>query len=185
MFCGEEALGYWQQVDFYLGGAEHAVGHLLYSRFWNHFLHDIGLVSHQEYAQKLVNQGMIGGRSNFVYRAKERFFEEYLLIKVLNPLLSEYGPFAIEEPDYQEEYRYDFAFETNDLVIEVTSIKQVDKVERIRKTAQSDGKRLMVIFTEEIIEHVNDPERIAEWIGAALRSRGDYIISAEIGRAHV
>jgi leucyl-tRNA synthetase len=177
MFCGEEALGYWQQVDFYLGGAEHAVGHLLYSRFWNHFLHDIGLVPHREYAQKLVNQGMIGGRSNFVYRAKERFFEEYLLIKVLKPLFSEYGPFAIAEPDYQEEYKYDFAFETNDLVIEVTSIKQVDKVERIRKTAQSDGKRLMVIFTEEIIEHVNDPERIAEWIRAALQSREDYIIS--------
>jgi leucyl-tRNA synthetase len=177
-FCGREALEYWQQVDFYLGGAEHAVGHLLYSRFWNHFLHDIGLVPHREYAQKLVNQGMIGGRSNFVYRAKERFFEEYLLIKVLNPLLSEHGPFAIAEPDYQEEYKYDFAFETNDLVIEVTSVKQVDKVERIRKTAQSDGKRLMVIFTEEIIEYVNEPERIAEQITAALQSREDYIVSA-------
>ncbi len=177
IFCGEEALNYWQQVDFYLGGAEHAVGHLLYSRFWNHFLYDIGLVPNREYARKLVNQGMIGGRSNFVFRAKERFFEEYLLIKVLNPLLSEYGPFAIAEPDYQEEYKYDFAFETNDLVIEVTSIKQVDKVERIRKTAQSDGKRLMVLFTEEIIEQVNEPERIAERIMAALQSREDYIIS--------
>jgi len=67
-FVGEEAEQYWQQVDLYLGGAEHATGHLLYSRFWHLFLKDLGLVSAPEPFQKLINQGMILGRSNFVYR---------------------------------------------------------------------------------------------------------------------
>jgi leucyl-tRNA synthetase len=67
-FVGETAEQYWQQVDLYLGGAEHATGHLLYARFWHLFLKDLGLVNAPEPFQKLINQGMILGRSNFVYR---------------------------------------------------------------------------------------------------------------------
>ncbi|TDN38138.1 leucine--tRNA ligase [Hymenobacter sp. UV11] len=67
-FVSEEAEQYWGQVDLYMGGAEHATGHLLYSRFWYLFLKDLGLVTHSEPFQKLINQGMILGRSNFVYR---------------------------------------------------------------------------------------------------------------------
>lgn len=67
-FCSKEALRYWQDVDFYMGGSEHATGHLLYSRFWTKFLHDMEIIEVDEFAQKLVNQGMIQGRSNFVYR---------------------------------------------------------------------------------------------------------------------
>jgi leucyl-tRNA synthetase len=62
---------YWQNVDLYVGGTEHATGHLIYSRFWNKFLHDIGVSVKEEPFQKLVNQGMIQGRSNFVYRDNE------------------------------------------------------------------------------------------------------------------
>ncbi len=65
-----EANQYWQDVDLYIGGTEHATGHLVYSRFWNKFLFDIGIVSKDEPFKKLVNQGMIQGRSNFVYRIK-------------------------------------------------------------------------------------------------------------------
>ncbi|MFD2201582.1 leucine--tRNA ligase [Shivajiella indica] len=61
---------YWGAVDLYIGGAEHATGHLLYSRFWTKFLYDIGVVSIEEPFQKMINQGMIQGRSNFVYRLK-------------------------------------------------------------------------------------------------------------------
>lgn len=61
---------YWGAVDLYIGGAEHATGHLLYSRFWTKFLFDIGAVSIEEPFQKMINQGMIQGRSNFVYRVK-------------------------------------------------------------------------------------------------------------------
>lgn len=69
-FVGEEAEAYWQNVDFYMGGAEHAVGHLLYARFWQMFLYDRGFVSQEEPFKKLINQGMIQGRSNFVYRVE-------------------------------------------------------------------------------------------------------------------
>lgn len=65
---GKEADEYWRQVDLYVGGTEHATGHLIYSRFWNKFLYDLGLVCEEEPYKKLVNQGMIQGRSNFVYR---------------------------------------------------------------------------------------------------------------------
>ena len=62
---------YWRQVDLYVGGTEHATGHLVYSRFWNKFLYDLGVVCEDEPFRKLVNQGMIQGRSNFVYRIKD------------------------------------------------------------------------------------------------------------------
>ena len=65
---GKEANEYWRQVDLYLGGSEHATGHLIYSRFWNKFLYDLGYVCEDEPFKKLINQGMIQGRSNFVYR---------------------------------------------------------------------------------------------------------------------
>ncbi|WP_304236220.1 leucine--tRNA ligase [Jiulongibacter sediminis] len=70
-FASKEALNYWQDVDLYLGGTEHATGHLLYSRFWNKFLKDRGFVKQEEFAKKLINQGMIQGRSSFVYRVKD------------------------------------------------------------------------------------------------------------------
>ena len=66
-----EANDYWRQVDLYVGGTEHATGHLIYSRFWNKFLYDYGYVCETEPFRKLVNQGMIQGRSNFVYRIKD------------------------------------------------------------------------------------------------------------------
>ncbi len=62
---------YWRNVDLYIGGTEHATGHLIYSRFWNKFLFDLGLVCEEEPFKKLINQGMIQGRSNFVYRIKD------------------------------------------------------------------------------------------------------------------
>ena len=68
---GKKADEYWRHVDLYVGGTEHATGHLIYSRFWNKFLHDYGYSCEEEPFQKLVNQGMIQGRSNFVYRVNE------------------------------------------------------------------------------------------------------------------
>ena len=68
---GKEANEYWRNVDLYVGGTEHATGHLIYSRFWNKFLYDLGIVCEDEPFKKLINQGMIQGRSNFVYRIKD------------------------------------------------------------------------------------------------------------------
>ena len=67
----KEANEYWQNVDLYIGGTEHATGHLIYSRFWNKFLYDLGEICEDEPFKKLINQGMIQGRTNFVYRIKE------------------------------------------------------------------------------------------------------------------
>lgn len=67
----KEADNYWRNVDLYIGGTEHATGHLIYSRFWNKFLYDLGEVCEDEPFKKLINQGMIQGRSNFVYRIKD------------------------------------------------------------------------------------------------------------------
>ncbi len=70
VFADPETMQYWNQVDLYIGGSEHATGHLLYSRFWAKFLHDIGYITFDEPFKKLINQGMILGRSSFIYRVK-------------------------------------------------------------------------------------------------------------------
>ncbi len=69
-YFSKEAVSYWQNVDLYIGGAEHATGHLIYARFWNKFLFDLGYSVMQEPFKKLINQGMIQGRSSFVYRVQ-------------------------------------------------------------------------------------------------------------------
>jgi leucyl-tRNA synthetase len=147
----------------------------LYSRFWNHFLYDLGLVPEREYAKKLINQGMIQGRSNFVYRAKERFFEEYLMFKVLNPHFGDLKPKFETSSDIDEESKYDIGFEHCDLVIEVISYKKLEKIERKRKNAKADGKRLLVLTNEELTEIINQPALVAQKVQSALDSKEDFI----------
>ncbi|OHT46871.1 leucine--tRNA ligase [Flavobacterium tructae] len=91
-FAGKEALAYWESVDLYIGGSEHATGHLLYSRFWNKFLKDKGFAPTEEPFKKLINQGMILGTSAFVYKVIPKYeIEGSLYIKELNkPLLVPY-----------------------------------------------------------------------------------------------
>ena len=77
-----DVVNYWKNVDLYLGGSEHATGHLIYSRFWNKFLFDLGTAKTEEPFERLVNQGMIQGRSNFVYRVKDSDKEAPLFISL-------------------------------------------------------------------------------------------------------
>src|SRR5690606_38294417 len=70
-FVAKEKVDYWQNVDLYIGGAEHATGHLLYARFWTKFLHDLGHIPFDEPFKKMINQGMIQGNSALVYRSEE------------------------------------------------------------------------------------------------------------------
>ncbi len=102
-FASREAIDYWRDVDLYLGGSEHATGHLLYSRFWNKFLKDIGRVPEEEFAKKLVNQGMIQGRSNFVYRLQKKIinssFDSFHLIPPV--FISKGIVDVIENKDYE------------------------------------------------------------------------------------
>lgn len=77
-----DVVNYWKNVDLYLGGSEHATGHLIYSRFWNKFLFDLGIAKTEEPFERLVNQGMIQGRSNFVYRVKDSDKEAPLFVSL-------------------------------------------------------------------------------------------------------
>ncbi|MBR4229441.1 MAG: leucine--tRNA ligase [Bacteroidales bacterium] len=85
-YFSKEAVKYWQNVDLYVGGAEHGTGHLIYARFWNKFLFDLGMAVKDEPFQKLINQGMIQGRSSFVYRSKadNNLFVSKGLVKNMN-----------------------------------------------------------------------------------------------------
>lgn len=87
-FASEEALKYWQNVDLYIGGSEHATGHLLYSRFWNKFLKDRGFAPTEEPFKKLINQGMILGMSAFVYRvqALKNEYDTYYVFQTPKPV---------------------------------------------------------------------------------------------------
>ena len=87
-FVSDEAQNYWQNVDLYIGGSEHATGHLLYSRFWNKFLKDRGFVNHEEPFKKLINQGMILGTSAFVYRVVAATIQNQDFLKTTNIFVS-------------------------------------------------------------------------------------------------
>ncbi|MFV0345313.1 MAG: leucine--tRNA ligase [Bacteroidales bacterium] len=80
----KEAVNYWRNVDLYIGGREHATGHLIYSRFWNKFLFDLGITLEKEPFKKLVNQGMIQGRSNFVYRIKDSVPQKFVTLEKID-----------------------------------------------------------------------------------------------------
>ena len=99
----EEAASYWQNVDLYVGGSEHATGHLIYSRYWNKFLYDLGVSKVEEPFKKLVNQGMIQGRSNFVYRdnkaseeAGHPVFVSYNIMKQRPAADGDYTPIHVD-----------------------------------------------------------------------------------------
>lgn len=93
-FVSKDLANYWGQVDLYQGGSEHAVGHLLYSRYFNHFLYDRGFVSHKEPFKRLINQGMIQGRTQFVYRSNEN--ENIFISKGLIKKDTEVTPIRID-----------------------------------------------------------------------------------------
>jgi len=85
----QEAINYWQDVDLYIGGSEHATGHLLYSRFWQKFMFDKGLVPKDEFAKKLINQGMITGTSAFVYLIRKNSGESFVSQSIYKKLIDE------------------------------------------------------------------------------------------------
>ena len=93
-FASKQAIAYWKAVDLYIGGSEHATGHLLYSRFWNKFLKDLDLVGEEEPFKKLINQGMIQGRSNFVHRLVDEIGRATNIF-VSNGLIKQYRTSAL------------------------------------------------------------------------------------------
>jgi len=103
VFCSRQASDYWGQVDLYIGGTEHAVGHLLYSRMWTKALYDLGLIGHDEPYKRLVNQGMIQGCSRFVYRLELKGSNNIEELSKKTPVFISYGIRAIEgAPEFHE-----------------------------------------------------------------------------------
>ncbi|MET3129290.1 leucyl-tRNA synthetase [Arcicella rosea] len=158
-FASSEAINYWKAVDLYLGGSEHATGHLLYSRFWNKFLKDLGLVPEEEFAKKLINQGMIQGRSNFVYRVKSSVGEGK------NPVFVSFG---LKEQYETTPIHVDVNIVSNE-VLDVTAFKNwrsdFEKAEFILE----DGKYICGVEVEKMSKskyNVVNPDVLVDKVGA-------------------
>ena len=152
-YFSKEANNYWQQVDLYIGGAEHATGHLIYSRFWNKFLFDIGIACKDEPFKKMVNQGMIQGRTSFVYRVNYEKMAEWRMWQLLknNKLGVEFVR------DYKMgRRRFDFYCPSKNIIIE---IKKMTDLEKVAEPYESIAKQLgCKILLTPIRSVLNDDE---------------------------
>ncbi len=148
-FVSKEAVNYWQQVDFYLGGAEHATGHLLYVRFWTKFLFDLNLIPCKEPAKKLINQGMIQGVSAYVYRINgtNKFVSDGLKNQYETTALHvdiSIAPNHILDPEKFKLWREDF--KNAEFILEGDQYKCGAEVEKMSKSKYN------VVNPDDIIE---------------------------------
>ena len=163
-YFSKEANNYWQNVDLYIGGAEHATGHLIYSRFWNKFLFDLGLACKEEPFQKMVNQGMIQGRSSIAYRVNLEKICEYAVWKRLKE--NKLGLKFVR--DYKEGHRrFDFFCPEKGLIIEINRMGNLEKVaEPWRQFADERGYRLLLV---PIVDIINDFEQGTDYVRERMR----------------
>jgi leucyl-tRNA synthetase len=176
-FCSRKASDYWGQVDLYIGGTEHAVGHLLYSRMWTKALFDLGFIGHDEPYKKLVNQGMIQGSSRFVYRINEHGCEN-----LFSTILSN------TEPKFKRNTTggIDFTFYNDELnkniAVELTSQRTIAKkfesgIERLKTNDQNTV--LIYISNEELLEkYLQGFDVLVSWIKDLLNSDKHYCSNA-------
>jgi leucyl-tRNA synthetase len=163
-YFSAEANSYWQQVDLYMGGAEHATGHLIYARFWNMFLFDLGLTVKDEPFKKMINQGMIQGRSSLVYRVNaEKMAEYYLWQKLQNK-----GMGVEFVRDFRDGHRkFDFFSPEAKLIIEVRRVRSLEKVVHpYADYAREKGYKLLLIPTRDMLL---EKENVFNKIAAAIR----------------
>ena len=153
-FVGNKAVNYWKNVDLYLGGSEHATGHLLYSRFWQNFLFDRGYLPVKEYAKKLINQGMILGNSAFIFRDKKT--KEFLsknLVQVNNV----------------EPIRVDISLVNERNELDVAGLKKNNLVLNNSKFVLENGKYIVGREVEKMSKskhNIVNPDEICEKYGA-------------------
>ncbi|MEA5257390.1 leucine--tRNA ligase [Arcicella aquatica] len=158
-FASQEAINYWKAVDLYMGGSEHATGHLLYSRFWNKFLKDLGLVPEEEFAKKLINQGMIQGRSNFVYRVKSSVGEGK------NPVFVSYG---LKEQYETTPIHTDVNIVSNE-VLDIQAFKKWRADFENAEFILEDGKYICGVEVEKMSKskyNVVNPDVLVDKVGA-------------------
>ena len=150
-YFSREANDYWQNVDLYIGGAEHATGHLIYSRFWCKFLFDIGLACKDEPFQRMINQGMIQGRSSFAYRANMEKLCEYHVWQLIKD--KKLGVEFVK--DFKDgRRRFDFFCPEKGILIEINRMGALEKLaEPWEDYAASKGYKLLLV---PIVDVVND-----------------------------
>ncbi len=152
-FVSKEKEQYWKNVDLYIGGAEHATGHLLYSRFWNKVLYDLGYVSSPEPFQKMINQGMIQGRSNFVYKV---LYKEAQAHKRLAEYLL---PLGFEANVLPGDMQLDFVHKEKKIAVEIRSqsIIKENWQNYLSKYAEfMPACQVMFVSVEEIFTNVEE-----------------------------
>jgi len=163
-YFSKEAVRYWQNVDLYIGGAEHATGHLLYARFWNKFLFDLGYSVVEEPFKKLINQGMIQGRSSFVYRVNPEKMTEYMLWERIKD-----GKLGVSfERDYRDGTRkFDYFSQEAKLIIEIKRQKSLEKLAHpYASYATEKGYKLLLIPMRDFLDGI---DTVLSRINAAIR----------------
>ncbi len=170
-YFSQEANRYWKDVDLYIGGDEHAAGHLIYSRFWNKFLYDLGLVCEDEPFKKLINQGKIQGRSSFVYRINPEKYAEYLLWQKIKDA----GLDKKIIRDYRDGNRkFDFYDPEQELIIEIKSRQKLEKLEPFyKKYIKTTRKCLILIPVSDIIENI---DKVIDWVMETLEKNEKGVI---------
>lgn len=166
-FCSKEAQAYWESVDLYIGGSEHATGHLLYSRFWTKFLYDLGYVSVEEPFKKLINQGMIQGRSNFVYRVNdmEAFAEELIWERIKDKKIG--VEFSMK--CYDGKHKFDFLCVQKRLVIEIKGLKLMREFYDLNYEYIKHSEYEMLLLSQE--EVITNMEGVMAKIEQALQGK--------------
>lgn len=182
-FVSKEAQEYWQAVDLYIGGSEHATGHLLYSRFWCKFLFDMGLVQEDEPFKKLINQGMIQGRSNFVYKlntviigssTKKVAMPEYYVSKSIADRITNKSLDKVEFERIKIQYLEEFA--------------RLNDESSIGTTLESDGHFGIITLHVDVNRVQNDElnlEEFRQWLPHLSESKfeledGKYLCGFEV-----
>ena len=162
-YFSREANDYWQNVDLYIGGAEHATGHLIYSRFWCKFLYDLGLSCKDEPFQRMINQGMIQGRSSFAYRANMEKLCEYGVWRLIkdNKLGVKF------EKDFKDgRRRFDFFCPEKGILIEINRMGALERLaEPWEEYAASKGYKLLLVPIVDVVnDYLNGTDKVEQKI---------------------
>jgi leucyl-tRNA synthetase len=172
-FCSRKASDYWNQVDLYIGGTEHAVGHLLYSRMWTKVLFDLGLIGHDEPYKRLVNQGMIQGSSRFVYRLNETGVSS-LFFEFLD---SNFKKYKFVTTDFDEKRDFDYRGESNGITyfVEISNYETLlSKFKKVKPTiVENDNIVRLYISSKEFLSKKYNDDAV-KWFQKLLDRRLSY-----------
>ncbi|MET0464781.1 MAG: class I tRNA ligase family protein [Chitinophagaceae bacterium] len=174
-FCSRKASDYWGQVDIYIGGTEHAVGHLLYSRMWTKAMYDLGYIGHDEPFKRLINQGMIQGSSRFVYRLNVHGIER-ILKNFLEENFPEYG---FTTGDFDDPQYFDFKGKLGDksFGVEVSNPDTLKKKQEKFEARTTNGDVVAIFITNsELVWQLNNGNAKA-WFEEILKSETQYYSS--------